>query len=866
MAIGGEHQGGHMREVGKGGLKRIRIAALAGAIALAATPAIGMAQARSYNIEAKSLSQALKEFGRASGHHLLFQESLVRGKTSVGLKGSYDTDAALARLLEGTGLQAQRTANGSIVIRPAVAAPGEGPAGSTAADIEDSEIVVTGSRIKGAVTSSPVFTYDTRKMRDEGITDMRSLAAAIPQNFTGGQNPGVGAGGESRGNENGNSSTGLNLRGLGPGATLTLLNGRRLAYNQNNNSVDFSSIPFAAVDRVEVMPDGASAIYGSDAVGGVANIILKKDFEGLWTNMVIGGATDGGYLTQSMSTVAGTKWGGGGIMLTGNYDRSTGITAGQRSFASTSNPDLSLYPDMTSYGFVGSVHQDVGERISLSLDALFHNRDASRQATYTAAAPARQSGLVRDSSSWSLNLAPSATVHLGRWDVTLSGVYGRTGTDLDNSYFPSRTVLSSSFRNETKTADISAEGPLFALPAGDVRLAVGGGFRRDKLTSLTASTVRGHQSAYSAYGELNVPLASPGQEIWGAYRANLDLAVRYEDYPGAGRLATPKVGLSWSPTPDFEMKGSWGKSFRVPSLFQRLYEPYILLYPSDFYGSRPAPAGETILVLGAGNDELKPEKADTLSGTFILHPRAISGLNIAVTYFDVDYRSRIAYPMTSVLAAIDNPLYAGFIQYNPSAAAIAAAIAKAPQGIDDQTGSGLPFDPASVYAIIDNRYRNVSRERVHGLDFTLHYSLDTGAGKFALQAGGTYLESTRVVVAGQTSIDLAGTVFNPPHFKLRGGLAWTSGPFSLNSVVTRIGGVKDDRLATVVKVDGTTTVDLSLKRRFGGEKGFDLQLSGLNLLNAKPDVIRGTGVNQPFDSTNYSAIGRYLSFSITGNF
>src|SRR6185369_12943879 len=100
----------------------------------------------------------------------------------------------------------------------------------------------------------------------------------------------------------GGAST-LNLRGLGSGATLTLLNGHRLAYNVTNPAVDVSAIPLEAVERLEIVADGASALYGSDAVAGVANVVLKRDYAGLSTSARFGASTDGGNSQQQYSVV-----------------------------------------------------------------------------------------------------------------------------------------------------------------------------------------------------------------------------------------------------------------------------------------------------------------------------------------------------------------------------------------------------------------------------------------------------------------------------------------------------------------------------------------------------------------------------------
>ncbi|MFX4427853.1 TonB-dependent receptor plug domain-containing protein, partial [Acinetobacter baumannii] len=89
--------------------------------------------------------------------------------------------------------------------------------------------------------------------------DLGEFIRTIPENFTGGQNPGVAGGGNQGGsNINVSSSSALNLRGLGPDATLTLLNGHRLAYDSLSQGVDIAQIPLMAIDRVEVLTDGSS--------------------------------------------------------------------------------------------------------------------------------------------------------------------------------------------------------------------------------------------------------------------------------------------------------------------------------------------------------------------------------------------------------------------------------------------------------------------------------------------------------------------------------------------------------------------------------------------------------------------------------
>jgi outer membrane receptor protein involved in Fe transport len=166
---------------------------------------------------------------------------------------------------------AEVAASADLVSSPGTAAE---PAASSG-----EEIVVTGSRLKQVSAFSPaapVQVMDRKELEQTGATNVADVVTYL----TVAQGSGFqGAGSQSYG------TVSINLRGLGEGATLVLLNGRRLplsgAYNPKGAQfVDLSTIPLAAVERVEILRGGASAIYGSDAVAGVVNIITRKHFDG----------------------------------------------------------------------------------------------------------------------------------------------------------------------------------------------------------------------------------------------------------------------------------------------------------------------------------------------------------------------------------------------------------------------------------------------------------------------------------------------------------------------------------------------------------------------------------------------------------
>src|SRR5512146_404057 len=151
---------------------------------------------------------------------------------------------------------------------------GAGPAAAQDPQLERVEI--TGSAIKriDAETAVPVTILKTEDLKKEGITTIEQIVNRFSSNQISqgaSQSVGLGTGG----------ATFANLRALGQNKTLVLLNGRRIANNAIDSSApDLNMIPFAAIERVEVLRDGASALYGTDAIGGVVNFITRRDYTG----------------------------------------------------------------------------------------------------------------------------------------------------------------------------------------------------------------------------------------------------------------------------------------------------------------------------------------------------------------------------------------------------------------------------------------------------------------------------------------------------------------------------------------------------------------------------------------------------------
>jgi iron complex outermembrane receptor protein len=227
----------------------------------------------------------------------------------------------------------------------ALAAPQSSSNTSSAQDEGLAEVVVTGSRIKRAVTdgASPVVVLTNEDIAKEGFQTVADALQTLSQNTTSSFTGDLAVTGFSP------NAQVVNLRNLGPGYTLTLINGRRPAqypqpYNRDNNVVNVRAIPSSAIERIEILTGGASAIYGADAVAGVVNIITRKDFDGNQVTLT-GGTTDegggGNYNVTYTGGRTGDRW---SAVYALQYSESDPVFGTQRKqFADTRNGPLGTF-------------------------------------------------------------------------------------------------------------------------------------------------------------------------------------------------------------------------------------------------------------------------------------------------------------------------------------------------------------------------------------------------------------------------------------------------------------------------------------------------------------------------------------------
>ena len=365
-------------------LKSMTVSAtIAAVLAGLSMPAYAIADSpKTVDIPAGDLRQALLMASAQFGTDLVFSPEQIQGFKTGGAHGQLTTEQAVTKLLEGTRLELRIDPSGAMLIVPPAAAK-EAPQASTNAepsksfwsrlrlaqtdtpspsqgegrgedrpqvagnqDVEDpaqsqkrtelEEVVVTGTHIRGAgPVGSRMIVLDRQYIAESGYGRIEDVLATLPQNFNATNETTRTMGNANRGAE-------IQLRGLGPGTTLTLVNGRRQAAGGTfGAATDISSIPASAIDHIEILADGASAIYGSDAVGGVVNIILRKDFEGAESSVRLATA-EGERDNLQASQLMGLNWGDGNLLAGYQFASHDFLRAGSREY-SAANGDYRAF-------------------------------------------------------------------------------------------------------------------------------------------------------------------------------------------------------------------------------------------------------------------------------------------------------------------------------------------------------------------------------------------------------------------------------------------------------------------------------------------------------------------------------------------
>ena len=328
------------------------------------------------DIQAQPIGDALNTLAQQSGLQVVFFSEVAGDLRSREAVGEFESsEAALEYLLADTGLgyrfvnertvaiqspsaavaddergdsdSKNLTRSGALMLRTATPTSGNDSAAAARERIavpeesedaaeEREEIIVTGSQLitdPGKMTRQ-ITVFNRAEIERSGVTRLDEFLRRLPQNLNAPGNVGSGIAGVNQQfglGENVFAGSTINLRGLGAQYTLILINGRRPARSgQLGDVTDISNIPIDRVERIEVLFDGAAAIYGADAVGGVVNIITRQDYGGTNLSLTYSDTEVGGGARYNLQLGHTFNWGSGSLTATANYQTQESITGSQR--------------------------------------------------------------------------------------------------------------------------------------------------------------------------------------------------------------------------------------------------------------------------------------------------------------------------------------------------------------------------------------------------------------------------------------------------------------------------------------------------------------------------------------------------------
>ncbi len=848
---------------------------------------------QTFHIAPQSIQRALLELGRQANLQIIVSRSISPKTLTSGLNGRMTVEEGLNRLLSDTGLR-YMIKDGVVEVQPRAPAATRSKTEDKAADMPKlaarrpdrgsdhhvkrrtrsrhflpippslRQVIVTGTHISGgAPQSQPIITITRRQIRESGYQSVEQLMDSLPENFNS-------VGSEQNGFQSdadaGNVGDGasVDLLGLGYASTLVLINGHRLAPAGINAAfTDVSVIPISAIKRIEIVPDGASAIYGADAVGGVVNYILRNHQDGGLTSVEYGSVTHGNLKDYRVAQSYGTNWQSGHALLSYEYHDETPLNVLDRPFSAPSGPG-DLTPGLTQNTLYLNATQSVTRTFVVNGSAFYSRR---RNTLAVAAGTAAVNGYAT-TTQYSYALG-SVYSNRDKWAVHDHLSIGGNNTDLSSIYGHELGV------NRIVTGSIVTEGTLFSMPNGGVRGALGLQARYESLSAeftgqYTLNNLSKHRTVDSAFLELQLPLWTRQTHAAGSTAATIDIAGRIDHYSDFGTSFNPQAGLAWSPWRGIKIRGTISSSFKAPNFFTLYGEQYALLVNST---DSTLPPGQTepIMFVHGSNPALTAEKSTEWTGGLDLTPQDVPGLDVNITYYHVRFRNRIADLGIPPFAALEQGGdYAAYIQRNPSLSELEAWASPVHSYVNltSMPGFGPQGSVADAVAIVDDRYQNVGLTKTSGLLAALSYADRDGALTYHAGLNATYLFAFKNVnVPGERPYSVLNTLDHPVDFRARasaglGGERWT-----LVGFLNYINHYDDITTGVPVPVASWTTVDVTGSYRLFTDgrriRKAQLSISCINCGDRAPPAVQYVGDYLGYDPANSNALGRFVSATLT---
>jgi iron complex outermembrane receptor protein len=838
-----------------------------------------------FDLPAESLDKALRDLAIQGKINISYVPSLVVGLSAPAIKGDFTLSDALSLLLKGTRLRAVPINENTIQIlsqestlsndssaaddRAAISRAGTPDFSTPSFDDSDktlTEIVVTGTNITGIENKTvPLLTFDRDAIDRSGYATTADFIDSLPQNVKSGANS---ADGVLTGLGLGNleNSTAANLRGLGTSSTLTLINGHRMAPSSYGTGVDLSMIPLSAVERIEVLTDGSSAVYGSDAVGGVINIILRQDFNGQESSARLDTLSRGGGELKQVGQSVGRTWSTGGALAVFQFEDANAIHADQRSFTENLPQPTDVYPATKRYSGVFSGHQALVGSLDLFADALVEHHDGYR--AYTTGGAFSQVELITTKTN-----AVSANAGLrwqpfGDWHLEASTLFSQVYTPATEVFTPPQFGYLNGtpyLRNlaTLKEGDLKLDGTLFAVGSTHIKAAIGGSYRSEDFSSLVPDgdiDRAADRHVHAAFAEIYAPLIGNANAIPAVKKLEFSAAVRNDSYSDFGSKTNPRFGVFWSPVDPLEFRAAYSTSFRAPDPNELVTD---LTVNNVFIQSgSPLPGGSTGNVIYFGNQTLGPETSRNLTAGLDFKPAALPDTRFSLNYYRIIYSNRIINAPGDANVFINPQIYGPLIKHFSSDAAVAAFVAglEPPQTLFDFTNGGTGL--AGVRYGFPYGYINATKEHTEGLDLGAHSLLSLTADKLIFDLNATYIREIETTFCdGCTAADLVNTYGQPLKFRARAAAGWSHGGLSANAAVNYANAYIDTNVVPSGRISSFTTADVNLKWHIA-PTGTTLSVIVTNLFNTNPPRTAPAINAVTYDPSNADPRGRILSLQV----
>lgn len=882
---------------------RVWIAACSAALALIVTVASRAqeipASARSaaerkvrIHIDSEPLSKALIELGRQTDMEIGAQSDTLDNVISPALLGTYRVAEALEKLIEvkrgelfykfvdEKNVEIRRRVP-ETVISPSVSSASKSESRTdSAARLEQVIVTGTGTHFPGSDSEfSPIRVHDQDALADSGVATLAQFAAILTENVPS-ISPvaslfGNSAGGPQQTDNNPFLGSGFDLHGLGVGGTLTLLNGYRWAGGGvSGNVFDLSLVPLNAVDRIAVLGDGASAIYGSDAIAGVVNIVLRSGFDGSESSVRYSTMTDGGGTEWTASQSVGRTWDGGSFMAAYQFDDQEGVSSAQRNFIRRIEPALEIIPEQRRSGVIITAQQKFNEGTTMEVNLLYGARDFSDFNGGLSGYLLARSGRVEEL---------GAVTHIDQritdsWHAGLSVSYSQMDQSLTTIAPTVGLFQIEPGDSMLQEAALTANGKLLELPGGDLLVALGVGTRKESLVVATALYGANYgwlsRTIEDAYAEVRAPLVKRENSHILLRRLELDLALREDHYGDVGSTRNPKVGLLWSPYAMLSVRATYARSFCPPALNQLAVIP---LFYTQALADRSGATGtvDTLINQSQGLSRLRPETAKTVTSGFDYQVGSAQGFTASLTYYRTQFEDRVATP--PVVGSLG--FGADIFEQPPLESYISRAldsqwvqsVFNGPGFVHDYAGGG----PSAVTAVFNDQLTNIAETVQAGIEASAGYTRNSGYGAIHGFLTANYLlRDVYRAAPGAPTVSVLGDVGQPVNFRARLGLTWSPKLWRVGWYVNYMGDSHDSLAIPIQHVASFTTHELQVGYQLPvltePTRELKLTLDALNIFDRRPPSVAVPDV-PPYrdigiDATRVSPAGRTVSLQVSWKF